>query len=109
MLLRAFVEQGDAGVICPRLQYIMCIGEIDVSLQTLRRFLNGKHRDIVLPDVLPWKRVTIDIQNIKAKETWRQMLDFVSQKKAEGLDVKAVLNNKTALRYQKEFNDGIFY
>ena len=105
MLLRAFVEQGDAGVICPRLQYIMCIGEIDVSLQTLRRFLNGKHRDIVLPDVLPWKRVDIDIQNLKA----RKMLDFVSQKKAEGLDVKAVLNNKTALRYQKEFNDGICY
>ncbi len=38
MLLRAFIEDGDVGIICPRLQYINFAGNIDLSLETLKRF-----------------------------------------------------------------------
>ncbi len=31
MLMRAFVEEGNSGVVCPRLQYINFMGEITFS------------------------------------------------------------------------------
>ena len=89
MLLRAFVEEGDIGVICPRLQFIIFTGEINFSLQTLQLFLNGKHGEMSPPKILPWKRIIIDINNVHAgKQTRQQMAEFVSQKKVEGLDVE---------------------
>ncbi|KJA29540.1 hypothetical protein HYPSUDRAFT_221402 [Hypholoma sublateritium FD-334 SS-4] len=87
-LLRAFVEEGDAGVICPRLQYFDFTGYMNFSLQTLRLFLEGKQGEIAIPNVLPWKKVSINIGGIRDTKTYEQMLDLVSQKKAAGLDVE---------------------
>ncbi len=89
MLLRAFIEDGDVGIICPRLQYIIFTGNIDFSLETLRLFLNGRHGKTPSPDILPWKRIVIDLQGIGAKDAYKQILDLISLKKAEGLDVYA--------------------
>ena len=87
LLLQAFVEK-DA-VTCPQLQYIKFTGVLDFSLQTLQHFLEGRDGKIVSPDMLPWKRVIIDISAIEDTEIRRQMLNFILKKKAEGLDVDA--------------------
>ena len=86
-LLRAMVGEGNDGVICPRLQDFACSGQTDFSPETLRIFLEGKHRDNVMMNVLPWKNVVIDIYGIKSSEKRQQIFDLVSQKKAAGLDV----------------------
>ena len=86
-LLRAFVEEGDHGVICPRLQEFSLWGKCDFSLETLRVFLEGKHGDISPPNVTQWTKVAIDISDIYPAERRRQISDLVSQKKAAGLDV----------------------
>lgn len=87
-LLQAFVEEGNAGVICPRLQYFDFTGYITFSLQTLRLFLEGKGGEIAIPNVLPWKRVVVDGAGIKVTETHQQILDFILKKKAAGLNVE---------------------
>ena len=50
-------------------------------------FLEGKDGKIASRDRLPWKRVIIDICGIEDTEIRQQMLNFISKKKAEGLDV----------------------
>ena len=94
MLMRAFIEDSDVGVLCPRLQDIKFTGNIDFSLETLQHFLDGKHSKTPTPGISPWKRVIIDIQGINAMDTRKQILNFVSQKKAEGLQVDAFLEHK---------------
>ena len=94
MLMRAFIEDSDVGVLCPRLQDIKFTGNIDFSLETLQHFLDGKHSKTPTPGISPWKRVIIDIQGINAMDTHKQILNFVSQKKAEGLQVDAFLEHK---------------
>ncbi|KJA19005.1 hypothetical protein HYPSUDRAFT_168622 [Hypholoma sublateritium FD-334 SS-4] len=90
--LRAFVEEDDAGVLCPRLQKFHFTGNIDFSLQTLRLFFERKQGKIALPNILPWKRVRVCmIGGHKATETHRQILDLVSEKKAAGLDVEVTV------------------
>ena len=84
--LRAFVEDGNDGVICPRLQDFTFAGKIDFSFETLRIFV-GKKRDSATPNVLPWKKVDIGIGGVKFEEH-QQILDFVSQKAAAGLDIR---------------------
>ena len=87
-LLRAFVEEGDHGVICPRLQEFSLWGKCDFSLETLCVFLEGKEGDIAPPNsAAQWTKVAIDISGIYSAERCRQISDFVSQKKAAGLDV----------------------
>ncbi len=85
-LLRAFVEEGNDGVICPRLQDFAFVGKIDFSFETLRIFL-GKKQDSATPNVLPWRKVDIGIDGVKFEER-QQILDFVSQKAAAGLDIR---------------------
>ena len=75
----------------------------DFSCETLQLFLNGKHNEIALPNVLPWKSVVIDIRSIQPKETRQQTLGLFSQKKLEGLDVDAFLENRICHR------DRLFY
>ncbi|KJA19017.1 hypothetical protein HYPSUDRAFT_44690 [Hypholoma sublateritium FD-334 SS-4] len=84
--LRAFVDDGGAAVICPHLQYFELAGKITFSLQTLRQFLQAKHRAIIPPPngLFPWKCVVIDISGITEPETHQQMLDLVSQQQADG-------------------------
>ncbi|KJA22695.1 hypothetical protein HYPSUDRAFT_40795 [Hypholoma sublateritium FD-334 SS-4] len=89
-LLRSFVEQGDVGIICPRLQGFEITGKIDFSLETLRLFLEGKQGKNAIPNVLPWRILIINIGGITAAETRQQMVDLVSQKKAAGLDVEVI-------------------
>ncbi len=86
-LLRAFVDEGYGGVICPRLQDFDCSGQTDFSPETLRMFLEGKQRDTVVMNVLPWKSVGIDTYGIKSSEKRQQIFDLASQKKAAGLNV----------------------
>ncbi len=86
---RAFVNEGEFGITCPRLQYIKFTGEIDFSPQTLQLFLEGKQQGIAAPNITPWKRVIIDIGSIKSKEKIKQILDIVSRKRKEGLNVDA--------------------
>ena len=81
------MEEGNDGVICPRLQDFACSGQTDFSPETLRMLLEGKHGDNVMMNVLPWKNVVIDIYGIKSSEKRQQIFDLVSQKKAAGLDV----------------------
>ncbi len=88
-LLRSFIAgEGDAGVTCPRLQFATFTGELKFSLDTLHLFLEGKQGSCATPNIAPWKKAIIQIQGITEKETQQQMLDLVSQKKAEGLDVE---------------------
>ncbi len=58
---------------------------ITFSLPTLQLFLNRKHGEPTIPDISPWKRVIINIRGMEETEEYQQMLDFVSQKKAQGL------------------------
>ncbi len=85
--LQAFVEEGTDGVICPRLQDFKFSGYFDFSAETLQKFLEGKQGDITTPNVLPWRRVVIDIFGIKVTEEYRKASDLVSRKRAAGLDV----------------------
>ncbi len=104
MLLRAFIEDGDVGIICPRLQYINFAGNIDFSLETLKRFLNGRHGSTPTPDILPWKRVIIEINGIGSTDARKQILDLISIKKAEGLDVDAFSEYKKNPSGDKTFD-----
>ena len=86
--LRAFVDEGNEGVICPRLQEFTLSGDFDFSLQTFGIFLEGKHGDISLPDVLPWRKVFIDITCIESDNTRKKLLELASEKRAAGLPVR---------------------
>ena len=89
LFLRSFVEEGDVGVSCPCLQDFAFMGKLDFSAETFRLFLEGKQTDIAAPKIVPWKRVTIHIENMETMESQRyqHILDLVSQKRAEGLNV----------------------
>ncbi len=88
--LRTFVEEGNEGIFCPRLQEFKLTGQLIFSIETLRIFLEGKQGDIHIPNVLPWRRVfiskhrTVDPRFVVKN---RQLLDLVARKRAEGLDV----------------------
>ncbi|KJA19021.1 hypothetical protein HYPSUDRAFT_44691 [Hypholoma sublateritium FD-334 SS-4] len=97
IFLQAFVE-GDTSAICPRLQYFEFTGNIDFSLQTLSLFLEGKQGDLAALNIMPWKKVAIDVRGIKDAEKYQQVLDLFSQKKAAGLDIQV-----------KRPRDGCFY
>ena len=86
--LRAFVE-GDTGVICPRLQDFQFEGIYDFSLQTLRLFLEGRQRGIAARNVMPWKRLVIDIGGIKDREARQQASVLLLQKNAAGVIIRA--------------------
>ena len=104
MFLRAFVEEseGNAGVICPHLQYINFTGDIDFSLQTLQLFLERKHGKTAISNISTWKRVILDLRSIKVTEKHKQIMYLVSQKKAEGLDVDA-FSKQTKLPRDRHF------
>ena len=85
--LRSFVEQNNHGVICPYLQDFSFSGEIDFSIETLHIFLQGKHGDIAMPNVWPWRRVVINIKGVVSTERHKKIADIVSKKQAAGLDV----------------------
>ncbi len=85
--LRAFAEYGDHGVICPRLQDFTCLGKIRFSLETLRIFLESKQGDFLTPGLFPWRKLVIHISVEGSSQRSQEISDFVSQKKAEGLDI----------------------
>ncbi|KJA16348.1 hypothetical protein HYPSUDRAFT_207145 [Hypholoma sublateritium FD-334 SS-4] len=96
--LRRFVQAGDDGVICPRLEHFRIFGNIDLSLQTLRQFIEVKQGANAARSALhPWKDVAINLTRIPDAKIYEQMLDFISQKLAEGLDVKAFKKYKNNL------------
>ena len=97
-LLRAFVEEGNDGVICPRLQDFFLRGKCDFSLETLCTFLERKQGDIAAPDVLQWNQVSIEMSGIYSVETCRQISDLVSQKKAAGLNVHVYSSSRYPTR-----------
>ena len=86
--LQAFVEERDDGVICPGLQDFTLMGGIDFSLPTLSVFLEGKHGAIALPNVLPWKKVVIDVTGIRSDMRRQKILNFASEKRAAGFPVR---------------------
>ena len=86
--LKAFVEEGNDGVICPGLQDFTLMGGIDFSLPTLGVFLEGKHGAIALPNVLPWKKVVIDVTGIGSDMRRQKILDFASEKRSAGFPVR---------------------
>ncbi len=88
-LLRSFVEGGDAGAACPRLQHLHIMGNIHFSLETFCALLERKQQYTTASDgtLLPWKRVFIYIPNTSPTETHWQIADFADQKRTEGLDV----------------------
>ncbi len=87
-LLRAFVVAGNGGIICPRLQELTFLGQIRFSLDTLRMLLDGKQGNNATLNILPWRKVTITTTGIKSEGQRRQISALISQKKAEGLDVR---------------------
>ena len=83
--LRIFVQEDDR-VICPRLEYFTFEGPINMSVQTLRQFLEGKQRRIAKPNSLcPWRTVAIDLRGIVDTHVQEQMLNVISEKRKEGL------------------------
>ena len=88
--LQIFVQEDDI-VTCPRLEYFTFEGRIDLSLQTLRGFLEGKQRGIATRHSLsPWKGVALDLARIPDPNERTQMWDMCSQKLKEGLNVSIV-------------------
>ena len=85
--LQAFVEDGNQGVICPRLQEFNFSGNIRFSLATLRKFLEEKEGNFLELGILPWRKVVIDMYIKGSGERSQQISDFVSQKRQEGLDI----------------------
>ncbi len=102
-LLRAFVGDDEAGGICPLLQYLRFFGDIDVSFETLQLFINGKYGESACPDFMPWKRVVMEREIIKDKESRQRALYFISRKKAEGLDL--VVGSDSDASYYREYRD----
>ncbi len=100
MFLRRFVEaEADAGVICPDLQHFKFTGQINFSLETIRLFLERKQRSFTMQSIAPWRiapwrTVIIDLQGVKEAETQQEILELISQKNSEGLDVNAFLNHE---------------
>ncbi len=98
--LRGFVEvEGDTSVICPRLQDFKLTGGINFSPETLRLFLEGKQRSFAALNIAPlriapWRTVIIDIQAINETVTQLEILELISQKNSEGLDVNALLKQE---------------
>ncbi len=87
--LTAFVEDGGAGIICPRLQKFRYEGTIKFSFQTLYLFLEAKRPGFgTLTIVSPWKSVFINMRWVENSEI-KRMLDIVSEKQAAGHDVHA--------------------
>ncbi len=86
--LRAFVEQGNNGTICPRLQDFLFYGQIDFPLEALRIFLEAKQGGISMLNISPWKSVHIIVAEINSSEKRQQISDLVLQKQAAGLDVR---------------------
>ncbi len=85
--LQLFVQETDI-VTCPRLEYFTFKGQIDLSLQTLREFLEGKQRGLATRRSLsPWKGVALDLARIRDPDVRNQMLDMRSRKLKEGLNV----------------------
>ncbi len=92
--LKTFVLESEA-VICPRLEYFKLVGLIDVSLQTLREFLEAKRRGVITPNgIRPWKGVAIDLSGIADTYVRQQMLDLFSQKLKEGVNVSVAVKKK---------------
>ena len=72
--------QEDDVVTYSRLEYFTFEGRINVSLQTLREFLEGKQRGIATRSSLrPWKGVTLDVIGIFDPHVRKQMLDMFSR------------------------------
>ena len=85
--LKTFVQEDDVAP-CPRLAYFTFEGSIDISLPTLRQFLEGKQRwNAIRNSLCPWKGVTIDLTGIVDTHVREQMFDLFSQKLQEGLNV----------------------
>ena len=99
LFLRSFVEEGDTGVACPRLQRFHMTGRIHFSLETFRLLLERKQRYTTALNILPWKMVFIYIPSMSPTETHRQISDFAKQKRAEGLDVSFFLEGMNTPRY----------
>ncbi len=86
--LRAFVEQGNNDILCPRLQDFSLCGQVDFPVETLRIFLEGKQGEIAMRNVLPWTTVRIIVYEMHSAEKRQQVSDLVSQKQLAGLDVR---------------------
>ena len=83
--LQRLVQEDDV-VTCPRLQHFTFAGPIDMSVQTLRQFLEGKQCRITKPNSLcPWRTVAIDLRGIVDTHVQEQMLNVISEKQKEGL------------------------
>ncbi len=85
--LRTFVEEGNHGVVCPRLQKFEFIGNLKFSIGALRKLLEGKHGDILIPNVFPWRIVFISKFDTRYVSKNQQLLDLVARMRARGLDV----------------------
>ena len=73
---------------CRRLEYFTFEGPMDISVQILRQFLEGKQCRIPMPNCLhPWKRVIIDVDGIVDEHVREQVLDLFEEKREEGLNV----------------------
>ena len=92
--LRAFVEDGDHGVVCPHLQDFTFLGSIHFSFEMLRKFLEEKQRNPISLGLLPWRKVVIDINVKRSDQKPQQISDFVSQKRAEGLDIDVYIYSR---------------
>ncbi len=95
--LRIFVQEDDLPT-CPRLEYFTFEGPIDMSMQTLRQFLEGKQHRTSTPNSLrTWKMVTIDLRGIIDKNARQQMLKVISEKQKEGLSI--IVSKKDLYRH----------
>ncbi len=101
LFLRSFVEEGNVGVACPRLQHFNITGRILFSVETFRLFLERKQRYTTALNIQPWKSVFIDINSTSLTEAHWQLLDFASQKKEEGMDVTFFFKGMLTTRTQR--------
>ncbi len=94
--LQTFVQENNV-VTCPCLEYFTFEGPIDMSVQTLRQFLEGKQRKVTTPNSLrPWKTVTIDLRGIVDTDVQEQMLKVISEKRKQELFISV---SSKELRY----------
>ncbi len=79
-------SQEDNVVTCPCLEHFTFAGPIDMSMQTLRQFLEFRQRRTATPNTSrSWKTLAIDLRGIVDPHVQEEMLNVVSEKRKEGL------------------------
>lgn len=87
-MLKAFVNGGDKGYLCPRLHTFQLKGEIPYPADCIREFLMGKRKGHGIEKLSCWIKVVLTSYRGKdPSRNWKKTLEVVKEQQEAGLDV----------------------